>query len=81
MHTKGEHMTTVKNIEDFLAANQLYTGRYDRLWKELEMHRVAEQADRIGVERDGCRMSQARISEVWTWLNRSHKAGTLRHWA
>ena len=67
-------------IEDMLATNQLYTGRYDRLWKELLMHRVAEQADEIGVERDGCRMPQARIDQVWTWLNRAHAAGTLRQW-
>ena len=68
-------------IEDMLATNQLYTGRYDRLWKELLMHRVAEQADEIGVERDGCRMPQARIDQVWNWLNRAHAAGTLRQWA
>jgi hypothetical protein len=74
-------VTTIKMIEDLLAANQLFTGRYDRLWKELEMHRVAEQADARGVERDGCRMPQARISEIWAWLNRAHAAGTLRRWA
>jgi hypothetical protein len=74
-------MTTVKMIEDLLSTNQLFTGRYDRLWKELEMHRVAEQADEIGVERDGCRISQPRIDQIWTWLNRAHAAGTLRRWA
>ncbi len=72
-------MTTVKQIEDLLLANQLFTGRFDRLWKELEMHRVAEQADARGVERDGCRMSQGRIDTVWGWLNRNRK--NLRSWA
>lgn len=73
-------MATVRMIEDLLSTNQLYSGRYERLWSELESHRIAEQADAIGVERDGCRMSQARIDAVWAWLNRNHKAGTLRRW-
>lgn len=73
-------VTTVKNVEDFLSTNQLYTGRYDRLWKELEMHRVAEQADARGVERDGAYISQARINVIWAWLHRSQRAGTLRNW-
>jgi hypothetical protein len=72
-------MATVKMVEDLLLANQLFTGRFDRLWKELEMHRVAEQADARGVERDGCRMSQGRIDTVWSWLNRNRK--NLRSWA
>ncbi len=72
-------MTTVRQIEDLLLASQLFTGRFDRLWKELEMHRVAEQADAHGVERDGCRMSQDRIDTVWGWLNRNRK--NLRSWA
>lgn len=73
-------VTTVKNVEDFLGTNQLYTGRYDRLWKELEMHHVAVEADARGVERDGCRIPQARINEIWAWLHRSQRAGTLRNW-
>lgn len=71
---------TVKQIEDLLLTNQLFTGRYDILWKELEAHRIAEQADRRGVERDGVRMSPQRIQVVWTWLNR-HLADELRKWA
>ena len=74
-------MITVKHIEDFLSTNQLYAGRYDRLWKQLEMHRVAEQADARGIERDGARLSQVRINEIWAWLHRSQRAGTLRNWA
>ena len=27
-------------IEDLLSTNQLYTGRYDRLWAELEAARI-----------------------------------------
>lgn len=73
-------VVTVKNIEDLLSTNQLFIGRYDRLWKELEMHRVAEQADARGIERDGCRISQARLGVIWTWLNRSQANGTLRNW-
>lgn len=71
---------TVKQIEDLLLTNQLFTGRYDILWKELEAHRIAEQADRRGFERDGVRMSPQRIQVVWTWLNR-HLADELRKWA
>lgn len=73
-------MATVKMIEGLLSMEQLYSGRYEQLWNELESHRIAELADRIGVERDGCRMSQARIDAVWAWLERNHKAGTLRRW-
>lgn len=71
---------TVKQIEDLLLTNQLFTGRYDILWKELEAHRIAERADAQGVERDGCRMSPQRIQVVWTWLNR-HLGEELRKWA
>lgn len=74
-------MATVTMIEDFLSTNQLWTGRYDRLWKELESHRIAEEADARGVEQDGCRMPPERIAEVWDWLNRAHAAGTLQSWA
>lgn len=73
-------MATVRMIEDLLSTNQLYSGRYERLWAELESHRIAERADAVGVERDGCRMSPDRIETVWTWLNRNHKAGNLRRW-
>jgi hypothetical protein len=70
---------TVKQIEDLLLVNQLFTGRYDRLWSELESHRIAEQADARGVECDGCRMSPQRVQEVWTWLNKNRTS--LRRWA
>jgi hypothetical protein len=70
---------TVKQIEDLLLVNQLHTGRYDRLWSELESHRTAEQADRRGVERDGCRMSPQRAQEIWNWLNANRT--NLRRWA
>jgi hypothetical protein len=73
-------MKTVKKIEDLLLVNQLFTGRYDRLWKELEGHRIAEQADARGVERDGCRMDGMRAEAIWDWLDRNQRAGTLRRW-
>lgn len=74
-------MATVKMVEDLLLVRQLFTGRYDRLWKELEMHRVAEQADARGVERDGCRMSQGRIDEAYNWLIRNNTEQKMRKWA
>ena len=70
----------LKLIEDMLSTNQLYTGRYDRLWKRLEMARIAHQADAIGIERDGCHMSSDDADSIWAWLNRAHRAGTLRQW-
>jgi hypothetical protein len=70
----------VKMIEDLLLAKQLFSGRFERLWAELESHRIAERADAQGVERDGCRMSPQRIATVWTWLNR-HSNDQLRSWA
>jgi hypothetical protein len=63
------------NIEDLLSTNQLYTGRYDRLWAELEAARIDER------ERgDGSPMSAQRATEIWTWLNRARQNKTLRNW-
>lgn len=63
------------NIENLLSTNQLYTGRYDRLWAELEAARIDQREPG-----DGTPMSPARASEIWAWLNRAHAAGTLRNW-
>jgi hypothetical protein len=71
----------IRQIEDLLLTNQLFTGRYDRLWAQLEAHRIAERAETLGYERDGCVISPARQQEIWAWLNRAHRAGTLRRWA
>jgi len=65
--------TTLKMIEDLLGTRQLYTGPFDRLWAELEAARIAEEADARGMERDGCPMSQARIDEIWAYLNSQTK--------
>lgn len=62
-------------IEDLLSTNQLYTGRYDRLWAELEAARIDQRTPG-----DGSPMAPERAELIWAWLNRQLVAKTLRNW-
>jgi hypothetical protein len=56
----------IKRIEDFLSARQLYCNEYDRLWNQLEAHRINERTPG-----DGTPISADRADLIWAWLHRN----------
>jgi len=64
---------TISAIEDILVRNELYAGAYDRLWKELQAHRIDERQ-----RGDGSPMSQARAAMIYGWLARRQALATAK---
>ena len=62
------------HIEQFMVANSLFSGRYDRLWARLEAHRIDERDPG-----NGTRITKADLSAIWAWFLRQ-TPDSLRRW-
>jgi hypothetical protein len=68
----------LKEIEHLLATHDLYSGDFERLWDILEGARIAEEADKRGVERDGSHFPLGQALQTLAWLKRQIADGTTR---
>jgi hypothetical protein len=65
----------VSTLEAMLTEHKLYAGHYDRLWKQLEGHRLNQRRSD-----DGCPMPFALASATVKWLARQIDSGRMHVW-